>query len=616
MGPREGDVPMRCAAAIGWGLAALCSAGIAHASLTVTPPSVDFGLVLVESYASDTLSLANSGTSPIVLGEIATNHAWFDAGSRTGDPRPGTVISAGGSVPLIVSFHPGDDVAASATLVIASDDPVAPEISVALAGTGAYPAISVIPSSYTLTLTAGDSATRTLFILNPGDVALDWSIAFAPPVLPPTPRGGDLAGVAILWDRSHGQQASSFWSTVVGDVVGRGATLTESNALITAELLAAVNIVWSPDAGQSWSAEEIQALEDFVMGGGGLLLEGDNPTSIPVFNAITNALGAGFEYATHTGGQGLTTTIFPHPTTENVIRIDVALHQAKLASISGAAVELVRDPVDAPVAVAARVGAGRVVAFADELLQNTVTGTGRDNRLFGNQVVEWLAGSSWISATPPSGSIAADSSRIVSLEIDAEELPAGVHRLDGTIASNDPAHPEIVIPVTLTVLGRPDIAATPEALGFGSVVVASSETDSIVVWNAGEELLTISAINVSGPPFTTTAAPTSLAPAETLMVHVTFAPLAVGPASATLTIASNDPDEAQFHDSALRLGADRLCGRVCAAVGASAGYPGIERRARCTPDHDRRQHAGDRRVRLRSRIRSRHARVRRFRCGR
>ncbi len=528
-------------------------AWLVAASLVVTPPAVDFGSVLVQGDTSDTLTLSNTGASPIVLGEIATDDPAFDAGSRSGDPRPGTIIAPNGSVPLVVSFRPPSIGPHAATLRIASDDPVSPEIAIPLAGTGAVPSISVLPALITLTLTAGDTANRWIWIANPGDVALDWSLAFVPVetaaratrtvAILETPAGGDLAGVTILWDRSHGQQASSFWSTVVGDLVGRGATVTESLAEITPELLDGVRILWSQDAGQAWSGTEIQALEDWVGEGGGLLLEGDNASSIPVFNAITTALGAGVQYTTHSGGQGITTAIEPHPTTDDVHQVEVGLHTAKLASIGAPALELIRDPIEAPVAAAARIGAGRIIALADELLQNPVTGPGRDNRLYGNQVIEWLAGASWISAIPPSGSIAPDSSRMIAVAIDTADLPAGLHRVDATIATNVPDRPEVVIPVTLTLLGRPDIAVSPEALGFGSVVVATTETDTVVVWNAGEELLTISAISVPGSAFTTTGAPSALAPAETLFVPVTFAPLVVGPASGTLTITSDDPDE-------------------------------------------------------------------------
>ncbi len=536
--------------------------GAAAAARTVTPPSGDFGPVLVDSYARRTITLTNTGPTTITLGELVVNHPDFSAGSQSGDIRPGTRLAPQASLPLDVAFRPSVIGPASATLRIASDDPAAPEIDVPLAGTGGVPVRAASPDSIALTLAAGETAVRTISISNGGTVPLVWSIAFLPPppgALPPGPphgpsspsspppaRGaGDLNGVTILWDRSHGQQGRSLWSTVVGDLVARGAAVTESSVPITPEVLSGVRILWSQDAQQAWTSAQLDALEAWVRAGGGLLLEGDNPSSISVFNTVVARLDAGFRYASTSGGQGLTTSIFPHPTTAGITTIDVGLHQAKLASLESTATELVRDVAAAPAAVASRVDAGRVVALSDELLQNAVTVPGRGNRTFGNQIIEWLTGASWVSAEPASGSVPADSSRVVTLSFTTEEIPAGTHRLDATISSNELGRPPAVIPITMNLTGRPDIAWAPPAVAFGAVVVGQSKADTVAIWNAGEENLAIASVEASGAAFSAAQVlPTTLAPAESLLVPVTFSPELVGPAAGTLTVTSDDPDEA------------------------------------------------------------------------
>lgn len=518
-------------------------AALLAVAITVLPPSFDFGKVLVGRADTDSLTITNDSDSTLTLGEIRVDHADFHAGDRSGEPRPGTRIPPHTSRTLEIAFRPSVLGAASATLVLPSDDPAAPEMFVPLAGIGAVPAITVSPDSFAVAITSGQTEERTLTISNGGDVDLEWSIAFAPVS---GARGGDMSGVSILWDRSHGQQTSSGWSTVIGDLTARGATLVESTEPVTTELLAGKRLLWSQDAGQAWTTPQLDALDTWLRAGGGLLIEGDNPGSIPVFNGVLNRLAAGCTYASSAGGVGITTSIFPHPATEGVTSLEVALHQAKLASIVSPATELARDGVDATVAIASRVAAGRIIALADELLQNAVTVSGRDNRLFGARIVEWLAGASFASATPPSGIVEADSSRAVTLSFSADDLPSGIQLMQATVASNDPNRPSIVLPITLTVAGRPDIETIPTTLAFGAVVVGGSETDTLRVMNVGEEPLHVASIGVTGIGFSGNATgPLTLAPAETLKVAVTFAPAATGPAVGTVTIASDDPDEAQ-----------------------------------------------------------------------
>ncbi|MDX1450888.1 MAG: hypothetical protein R3246_17695, partial [Acidimicrobiia bacterium] len=85
----------------------------------------------------------------------------------------------------------------------------------------------------------------------------------------------DLTGIDIMWDRSHGQTSTSSWSTLIGDLEARGATVTENTDPITPALLAGYEVLWSVDISSSFDPAELTALADWVDAGGGLLLEGD-----------------------------------------------------------------------------------------------------------------------------------------------------------------------------------------------------------------------------------------------------------------------------------------------------------------------------------------------------
>ncbi|HET9888848.1 MAG TPA: choice-of-anchor D domain-containing protein, partial [bacterium] len=262
-----------------------------------------------------------------------------------------------------------------------------------------------------------------------------------------------------------------------------------------------------------------------------------------IFNGILNGLGAGAKYATASGGTGITTTIYPHFTTRQVVKIEAQLHSAKLDEIAGPATEIIRDVNESPIAIASNVGSGRVIALADELLQDQVMVSGRDNRTFGNQTIEWLAGTSWVSPSAVAGRVPPDSSDSVLLTIDSSELAAGIHHLDVDVTHNIPGVAAPRVPIALTVTGHPEISASPLTVAFGSVVAGDSASKSIVVRNVGEEMLNMSSITISGPPFTTSATPFSLAPLDSAFITVSFAPLELGPAAASLFIASNDADD-------------------------------------------------------------------------
>lgn len=91
----------------------------------------------------------------------------------------------------------------------------------------------------------------------------------------------------------------------------------------------------------------------------------------------------------------------------------------------------------------------------------------------------------------------------------------------------------------------PSIFASPGTVGFGRVPVGStSDTRTVTITNNGTENVTITSITGSGAPFTVNTAGTDLTldPGQSTTFTATFSPTANGPASGTVTIASNAPN--------------------------------------------------------------------------
>jgi hypothetical protein len=150
----------------------------------------------------------------------------------------------------------------------------------------------------------------------------------------------------------------------------------------------------------------------------------------------------------------------------------------------------------------------------------------------------------WLGVDLVSGTLTAGESTEVGVMFNAAGLFGGLHAADLVIGSNDPVTPESRVPVDLTVTGAPDIAATPSALDFGTVFVDGSKQMTLLIENAGTDVLTISDISVDHADLTLSANSAVLGFGEAIAVDVTYAPTAPGPVQPIITILSDDPDEA------------------------------------------------------------------------
>jgi hypothetical protein len=91
---------------------------------------------------------------------------------------------------------------------------------------------------------------------------------------------------------------------------------------------------------------------------------------------------------------------------------------------------------------------------------------------------------------------------------------------------------------------NPTIVVDPTSIAFGSIRVSQSDTKPVTITNAGLANLVVSSISDPGGPFTVVnkpALPLTIASAQSVTINVRFAPTTTGPASASFTIASNDP---------------------------------------------------------------------------
>jgi parallel beta-helix repeat protein len=93
--------------------------------------------------------------------------------------------------------------------------------------------------------------------------------------------------------------------------------------------------------------------------------------------------------------------------------------------------------------------------------------------------------------------------------------------------------------------GDPEIQLSPTSIDFGEVPVDTGETRNVTVSNVGNGSLSIQDVSISGADpgvFTVESAPSTVDPGQSGTITVGFSPDSAGQRSASLDVASNDPD--------------------------------------------------------------------------
>ncbi len=118
-----------------------------------------------------------------------------------------------------------------------------------------------------------------------------------------------------------------------------------------------------------------------------------------------------------------------------------------------------------------------------------------------------------------------------------------------TVQTDDPWHGQGSIPLSATAV-VPDISTSVEQVDFGPTPVGKSTSSEIAIFNRGVRTLTLSSVSTEGP-FEVEGSPSmTVAPGESQTLSIGFNPFAVGPATGSLFILSDDPDR---HETSLVL---------------------------------------------------------------
>ena len=106
------------------------------------------------------------------------------------------------------------------------------------------------------------------------------------------------------------------------------------------------------------------------------------------------------------------------------------------------------------------------------------------------QTIVTGSGSPWLSYSPDSGGLNPGENENIEVTLNAADLSAGDYDRWLVVSSNDPANPEVTVPVQLTVLPAPppEITVSPSSFSF-TMTIGDSTTDIMNIGNLGPGLL-------------------------------------------------------------------------------------------------------------------------------
>jgi len=524
------------------------------------PTSVDFANVAPGASSQRIVTVTNaSGTnaSSLVVSSLAIT------GTNPGDfsvsPPGGFTLLAGGSRDLTITFVPATFGSRSANLRIVSDDQETPNLDVPLTGNGFGPEITLTaPSGGTIGF--GDvpvgqpSGSQTVTVRNDGNTGLvisDVSLIGTNPA--------DFAFSGSTGTVSGGS-TKSWGVTCTPTVAGnRAATLrivsndpNEANTdiALTCNGTSGALTVVSPATPIAFTATDVGASSAPVT----VTLRNSGSADVTITASPTVSAGP-FSISTPLSAP---VTLVPGGTATVGLTFTPTADGTASATLS--------VPYTAPAAQTLSVG---------------LTGTGRA-ALVAVSATSLPLGSVVVGATPGTGSFAIQNAGSATLNIASIAhsgspdvtltaaaptsvgaagtvnvgvrcAPASTGAKSATFtidtdADNAPQDPVVTVTCTGVV---PEIALVPTLLDFGDVAPGTPVSHDIVVMNASNattSTLSVSAPSIAGPnagDFTVSPAGAfTLEPGGDRTISVRFTPGAFGARSATLTIASDDPDGA------------------------------------------------------------------------
>ncbi len=514
----------------------------AQPKLSLNTSSLDFGSVGVGSKEAANLVIGNTGSADLVVSMITLNGADFTI-SGISTPR---TISAGQTVPVVVTFTPAAAGAVSGGLTLTTNDPNTPTSNVILSGTGSTSPLGQLTASPTSlnfpSVAMGSNASQNITLTNTGTVAVKISSAAA------LGSGFSVSGLATPVTLNQSQSATlsvKFAPTAVGSASGTVTVVSDAGGPPLSIVLSGTGA--TAPAGRLTAAPGNLSFGNVAAGSSAsqnITLTNTGNAALQISSVV--AAGTGFSVS------GVTPPATLNPSQSATL----AVRFAPLVAGNATGTITVGNNVGSPVTITlsgtgtqaglsvspASFNYGSVVDGQTKSQNFTLSNTGSAPVTI-TQISVNGAGYSASGLNTPT-TIAVGRSATFSLLF--APTTAGV--LGGTvsIASDAPSSPNVVAVSGTGVAASVTISRSPSSISFGSVRSGSSSSKSVTITNSGNASLTISQVNVNAKDVTASGISSglTLTPGQNAALNLTFNPSASETVTGNVTVMSTQGSSA------------------------------------------------------------------------
>jgi len=526
---------------------AVSGSAVAPGQLAASPGSLTFGNVGVGQSQAKSVSVTNSGGTSVTVSQASVSSGAF---SISGLTLPVT-IDAGQSAAFNVVFAPKSAGAINGSVTLngvssltmkskkhsaGANDTAPTSLALSISGDGIAPGqLVTAPSSVSFgNVTTGSTQSQTVTLTNSGGTSASISQASV------TGAGLSISALTLPLSLGAGQSTSfqlTFSPTSAGIVSG-GLTITSTannanlSMAVTGTGVAPGALALNP-ANVSFGSVTVGSSQNQPV-----TITNSGGSSVTIAKAT--AAGAGFSInglatpLTLTSGQSSSFTVAFAPqaagsaTGSVTFTSNIAAVNLGLTGTGQAVGTLGANP--------ASVSFGSVQVGTNQAQNITLTNSGSSTVTI-SQASASGSGFSLSGISTPL-TLGAGSSTTFTATFN----PNAAGAVTGSVAITSTAsNPSLNVGLSGTGVTAATLAASPTSIGFGSVQVGNSQSQTERLTNSGGTILHIATATVTGAGFSTNGlgVPTTLNAGQSLTFNVTFTPSAGGAANGSLTLTAD-----------------------------------------------------------------------------
>jgi hypothetical protein len=538
------------------------SASLGH--ITFAPTSLEFGNLAAGGASAQSVTVTNSGTSPLTVLSAAVSGAGFTLGINGC-----SLLAIGATCTVAVNFQPVAGAAYSGTLQLTHDG-AGGSSTVALSGTGLAASASLSAGSLAfgsavgvgttsaiqqVTLTNTGNAPLTLSGLSADNAAFGVSSACGASLAPTT-----FCLISVTFSPTATQAYSGTLS-----VATNAATSPNTVALSGAGAV--------PLAGLSTGSLDFGNIAVGASSLLGVQLTNSGGALMTVASATVSGLGYSVEHNCTTLAPGVScqANVTFAPTADGAASGTLTFNDdagaAQHVTLTGTGTMPIASFVAATTA-----NFGTVQALQNSILNFTLTNSGHGALTIASIVVAGPAELTQDGSTTCSGTLAGQSSCNVAVRW-APTVAGTLSSATVTVTDNAAGSPR-AITLTGTSAAAPVASLSATTVPFASVIVGNPSTMAVQLHNTGNAVMALTSVVTTGAGFSSTTdcnTSTGLAIDATCTTNVTFAPTGDAGYAGTLTFT----DSASGSPHAVALSGTGLASVASLTADSSASFGNV-----------------------------------------